>query len=51
MLWTKDRPYVVRVKSENDPDGRPLIVTYTVADEANLYTGGAAAVSNVPGSK
>jgi len=47
MLWTKDRPYVVRIKSENDPDGRPLVVTYTVADEANLYTSGAAAVANV----
>jgi hypothetical protein len=48
MLWTRDAPYVVRVESNNDPDGRPLVVTYTVADEANLYTGGAAKVSNAP---
>ena len=51
MLWTRDAPYVVRVESDNDPDGRPLVVTYTVADEANLYTGGAAKVSNIPGAK
>jgi len=51
MLWTSDSPYVVRVESNNDPDGRPLVVTYTVADEANLYTGGASKVSNVPDSK
>lgn len=51
MLWTRDNPYVVRVESENDPDGRPMVVTYTVADEAALYTGGAAKVSNIPGSK
>jgi len=50
MLWTSDSPYVVRVESNNDPDGRPLVVTYTVADEANLYTGGASKVSNVPNS-
>lgn len=46
MLWTRDAPYVVRIESDNDPDGRPLAVTYTVADEANLYTAGAAKVSN-----
>jgi len=51
MLWTSDSPYVVRVLSENDSDGRPVAVTYTVADEANLYTGGASKVSNVPSSK
>jgi hypothetical protein len=51
MLWTRDAPYVVRVESGNDPDGRPLVVTYTVADEANLYTAGAARVSNTPDSK
>jgi hypothetical protein len=51
MLWTKDSPYVVRIVSENDSDGRPLVVTYTVADEASMYTGGAAKVSNVPGLK
>jgi len=46
MLWTSDRPYVVRVESENDADGRPVVVTYTVADEANLFTAGASKVSN-----
>ena len=51
MLWTKDNPYVVRVVSENDNDGRPLVVTYTVADEAGMYTGGAAKVTNVPSSR
>ena len=48
MLWTRDAPYVVRVESQNDTDGRPLVVTYTVADEANLYTAGASKVSTVP---
>lgn len=48
MLWTRDAPYVVRIESQNDPDGRPLVVTYTVADEANLYTSGASKVSTVP---
>jgi hypothetical protein len=47
MLWTRDAPYVVRVLSENDPNGRPVTVTYTVADEASLYTNGAAKVANV----
>jgi hypothetical protein len=46
MLWTRDNPFVVRVESENDTDGRPTVVTYTVADEASLYTGGASRVSN-----
>lgn len=50
MLWTRDAPYVVRVESQNDTDGRPLVVTYTVADEANLYTAGASKVSTVPDS-
>ena len=50
MLWTRDAPYVVRVESQNDSDGRPLVVTYTVADEANLYTAGASKVSTVPDS-
>jgi len=48
MLWTRDAPYVVRIESQNDTDGRPLVVTYTVADEANLYTAGASKVSTVP---
>ena len=25
MLWTRDSPYVVRIESDNDPDGRPLV--------------------------
>ena len=50
MLWTRDAPYVVRVESQNDTDGRPLVVTYTVADEANLYTTGASKVSTAPDS-
>jgi len=48
QLWTRDAPYVVQVWSENDTDGRPVEVTFTVADEANLYTEGAAKVSNRP---
>ncbi len=51
MLWTKDRQYVVRIVSENDTDGRPLMVSYTVADEPEMYTVGAAKVSNIPGSR
>ena len=50
MLWTRESPFVVRVESQNDTDGRPLVVTYTVADEANLYTAGASKVSTVPDS-
>lgn len=48
QLWTRDAPYVVQVWSENDADGRPIDVTFTVADEANLYTEGAAQVANRP---
>jgi hypothetical protein len=51
MLWTSDSPYVVRVQSQNDADGRPVLVTFTVADEANLYTGGASKVSSRPVGK
>ncbi len=51
MLWTKDSPFVVRVGSENDNSGRPMVVTYTVADQASMYTSGAAKVSNIPGVK
>jgi hypothetical protein len=51
MLWTRDNPYVVRVASENDSDGRPMKVSYSVADEVGLYTGGAAKVSNVASLK
>jgi hypothetical protein len=51
MLWTKDKQYVVRIVSENDTDGRPLMVSYTVADEPDMYTSGAAKVSNIPGSR
>ena len=48
QLWTRDAPYVVQVWSSNDADGRPVEVSFTVADEANLYTDGAAMVSNRP---
>lgn len=48
QLWTRDAPYVVQVWSQNDDDGRPVEVAFTVADEANLYTEGAARVSNRP---
>jgi hypothetical protein len=48
MLWTSDSPYIVRVESQNDADGRPTLVTFTVADEASLYTLGAKRVSNRP---
>lgn len=48
QLWTRDAPYVVQVWSENDDDGRPAQVTFTVADEAHLYMEGAARVANRP---
>jgi hypothetical protein len=48
MLWSKDRPYVVQVSSTNDSSGKPLEVTFTVADEAAIYTEGAAGVSHKP---
>jgi hypothetical protein len=48
MLWTRDAPYVVQVASSNDSDGRPLEVTFTVADEAAIHTDGAAKVSHKP---
>ena len=48
MMWTKDAPIVVVVGSSNDPDGRPEMVAFTVADEASLYTSGADKVSNRP---
>ena len=48
MMWTRDRPYVVQVGSTNDADGRPNEVTFTVADDATLHTGGADAVSHRP---
>ncbi len=51
QLWTKDLPYVVVVRSENDSDGAPVRVTYTVADEANLYTEGSKKVDNRPEAK
>jgi len=51
MLWTKDSPYVVQVASSNDADGRPVEVTFTIADEQNMYTKGAAAVDNRPPGK
>lgn len=48
MLWTRDRPYLVQVGSTNDADGRPNEVSFTVADDATLHTGGADAVSHRP---
>lgn len=48
MLWTREAPYVVQVSSANDPDGAPLEVTFTVADEQALYTEGADKVSHRP---
>ena len=48
MMWTRDRPYLVQVGSTNDVDGRPNEVTFTVADDAAMYTGGADSVSNRP---
>ena len=50
MLWTSERPYVVRIESQNNEVGSPTLVTFTVADEANLYTEGAKKVSSRPGS-
>lgn len=51
QLWTKDPPFIVVVRSENDSDGAPTRVTFTVADESNLYTEGMKKVDNRPGSK
>ena len=48
MLWMKDAPYVVQVASSNDADGRPLEVTFTVADEAAIHASGAEKVSHKP---
>jgi hypothetical protein len=48
MMWTRDRPYLVQVGSTNDVDGRPNEVTFTVADDAAIHTGGADAVSHRP---
>jgi hypothetical protein len=48
MLWTRDAPYLVQVASSNDSDGRPLEVTFTVADEPGIHTDGAARVSHKP---
>jgi hypothetical protein len=48
MLWTREAPYVVQVASSNDSDGRPLEVTFTVADEPGIHTDGAARVSHKP---
>ena len=50
MLWTGDAPYVVRIESQNNEVGSPTRVTFTIADEANLYTEGAKKVSSKPGS-
>lgn len=48
MLWTKDAPYVVQVASTNDADGRPVEVTFSVADEQAIFTHGAERVSHRP---
>jgi hypothetical protein len=48
MLWMKDSPYLVQVSSANDTSGAPIEVTFTVADEAALHTGGAEKVSHRP---
>jgi len=48
MLWTREVPYVVQVASSNDQDGRPIEVTFTVADEHSMYTNGVDKVSNKP---
>jgi hypothetical protein len=48
MLWTRDRPFLVQVGSTNDADGRPNDVSFSVADDATLHTGGADAVSHRP---
>jgi hypothetical protein len=48
MMWTRDAPIVVVVGSENEADGRPSLVAFTVADEATLFTSGAEKVSNRP---
>jgi hypothetical protein len=50
MLWTADAPYVVRIESQNNEVGSPTRVTFTVADEAHLYTEGSKKVSSRPGS-
>lgn len=51
MLWTRDAPYVVQVSSSNDNDGRPMEVTFTVADDATIHTDGAERVSHRPAGK
>jgi hypothetical protein len=51
QLWTKDAPFVVMVRSDNDADGAPTRVTFTVADESNMYTEGSKKVDNRPGAK
>jgi hypothetical protein len=48
MMWTRDRPYLVQVGSTNDVNGRPNEVTFTVADDAAIHTGGADSVSHRP---
>ena len=51
MLWTRDVPYVVQVASANDPNGAPMDVTFTIADEAALHTKGMTAVTNKPNAQ
>lgn len=51
MLWTREAPIVVVVGSMNDANGAPNMVTFTVADEASLFTKDADKVSNKPAAK
>ncbi len=51
MLWMKDVPYLVQVGSANDPSGRPIEVTFTVANDAAMHSGGAEKVSHRPADK
>lgn len=48
MLWMKDAPYLVQVGSANDASGAPVEVTFTVANDAAMHSGGAAKVSHRP---
>jgi hypothetical protein len=48
MLWTRESPFVVLVSSTNDSDGSPVEVTFTVADEASIFTRGVERVSHRP---
>jgi hypothetical protein len=51
MMWSSDAPFLVQVGSSNDPDGKPVDVTFTIADEAALHMTDADAVTNKPDAK